>query len=85
MTAVRDCPKPPPVRISLTFRAIDSADEVWLAAAGSAKATAIGAALTGAAPSEVPAAGVHGVARTLWLLDRAAAAEVPQTLVSLGK
>ena len=33
-------------------------------------------ALTGAGPVQLPAAGVHGVERTLWLLDRAAAGEV---------
>jgi len=32
---------------------------------------------------QVPAAGGHGVDRTLWLLDRAAAAEVPPRLRSL--
>ena len=34
------------------------------------KAGAVGMALTGAGPVQVPAAGVHGVNRTLWLLDR---------------
>ena len=40
-------------------------------------------ALAGAGPVQLPAAGVHGVGRTLWLLDRAAAAEVPPRLRSL--
>jgi 6-phosphogluconolactonase len=31
----------------------------------------------------VPASGVHGVGRTLWLLDRAAASEVAPRLRSL--
>jgi len=34
-------------------------------------------ALSGAAPELVPAAGAHGRRRTLWLLDREAAAQVP--------
>jgi 6-phosphogluconolactonase len=83
VTAVRGCPKPPPVRISLTMPAINTAEEVWLIATGTTKAAAVGMALTGAGPVQVPAAGVHGVERTLWLLDRAAAAQVPLKLRSL--
>jgi 6-phosphogluconolactonase len=40
-------------------------------------------ALAGAGPVQLPAAGVRGVERTLWLLDRAAAGEVPPSLRSL--
>lgn len=70
--AVRDCPKPPPTRISLGFTAICSAREVWLVAAGAGKAAPLAAALSGAARTEIPAAGALGAERTLWLLDRAA-------------
>jgi 6-phosphogluconolactonase len=70
---VHDCPKPPPMRISLTLPAIRAAAEVWLIAAGAAKAQPISAALTGADPVDIPAAGAHGRERTLWLLDRPAA------------
>lgn len=83
VTAVRDCPKPPPTRISLTFSTITSADEVWLVAAGEAKAAAVGMALSGAGPLQIPAAGARGALRTLWLLDRAAAADVPAGMRSL--
>jgi 6-phosphogluconolactonase len=76
VSAVRGSPKPPPVRITLTLPAINTADEVWLMVTGRDKAGAVGMALAGAGPVQVPAAGVTGVARTLWLLDRAAAAEV---------
>jgi 6-phosphogluconolactonase len=76
--AVRDCPKPPPTRISLGFSAINSAEEVWLLVSGEAKAPAVAAALTeGADPVQLPAAGVHGVQATRWLLDRAAASKLP--------
>ena len=78
VVAVHDCPKPPPTRLSLTFGAIGAATEVWLLAAGEAKADAVARALAGAAPGEVPAAGARGTARTLWLLDRAAAAQLPR-------
>jgi 6-phosphogluconolactonase len=72
--AVRDCPKPPPTRVSLGFSAINTADEVWLVVAGEAKAPAVARALAGADPVELPAAGVHGTRATRWWLDRAAAA-----------
>ncbi|WP_322750803.1 MULTISPECIES: 6-phosphogluconolactonase [unclassified Frankia] len=75
--AVRDSPKPPPVRITLTFPAIQAAREVWVLAAGETKADAVTRALAGACPMEIPAVGAQGRERTLWLLDRAAAAGVP--------
>lgn len=84
VSAVRGSPKPPPVRTTLTLPAINTAEEVWLVAAGADKSAAVGLALSpGAGPVQVPAAGVRGVARTLWLLDRAAAAEVRPTFRSL--
>lgn len=83
VTAVRGAPKPPPVRISLTLPTINTAEEVWLIATGPDKATAVGMALAGAGPVQLPAAGVRGVDRTLWLLDRAAAAEVSPRFRSL--
>ena len=83
VTAVRGAPKPPPVRITLTLPAITTAEEVWIAAAGTEKARAVGLALAGAGPVQVPAAGVRGVDQTLWLLDRAAASEISPRLRSL--
>jgi 6-phosphogluconolactonase len=78
--AVRNCPKPPPTRISLTFPTITSADEVWLLAAGAGKAEAVGLALSGTGRVQIPAAGARGGVRTLWLLDEAAATRVPPEL-----
>ncbi|MEO7126097.1 MAG: 6-phosphogluconolactonase [Nakamurella sp.] len=77
VVAVRNCPKPPPTRVSLTLPTIQAAAEVWLLVAGSGKAEAVGKALGGSSPAEVPAAGARGSASTLWLLDRAAAAQIP--------
>jgi 6-phosphogluconolactonase len=83
-SAVRGSPKPPPVRITLTFPALNTAEEVWLIAAGPEKASAVRMALSGGAgPVQVPASGVSGVGNTLWLLDRAAAHELPPTFNSL--
>jgi 6-phosphogluconolactonase len=83
VTAVRGSPKPPPIRITLTLPAINTADEVWFIVAGSDKAGAVSMALGGAGPVQLPAAGVRGVNRTLWLLDRAAAAALPPRFRSL--
>ncbi|GAA4684069.1 6-phosphogluconolactonase [Phytohabitans rumicis] len=83
VSAVRGSPKPPPIRITLTIPTINTAEEVWLVAAGPDKAGAVGMAMAGAGPVQVPAAGVSGVERTQWLLDRAAASEVAPKLRSL--
>jgi 6-phosphogluconolactonase len=83
VVAVRGSPKPPPIRLTLTFRAINAATEVWLVAAGENKAPAVALALGGAGPTQVPAAGVRGRARTLWLLDRAAASRLPPSVARL--
>jgi 6-phosphogluconolactonase len=75
--AVRDCPKPPPTRISLGFEAINTAEEVWLVVTGEEKAPVVAAALAGADRVQLPAAGVHGRKATRWLLDEAAAGQLP--------
>ena len=78
--AVRDAPKPPPERISLTLEAIKTAEEVWLGVAGDDKAGAVGLALAGAGAVQVPAAGARGRTKTRWLIDQAAAAQLSQRL-----
>jgi 6-phosphogluconolactonase len=80
VVAVRGSPKPPPVRLSLTLPAIQAAREVWVLAAGPEKAGAVQLALSGAGPVQVPAAGARGRKRTLFLLDRSAAARLPSDL-----
>jgi len=77
VVAVRDSPKPPPTRISLTFPSIQAAREVWILASGTEKAEAIALALSDAIPEQLPAAGARGQQRTLFLLDAAAAAKIP--------
>ncbi|MFI6346797.1 6-phosphogluconolactonase [Streptomyces sp. NPDC050560] len=80
VVGVHGAPKPPPVRISLTLPAIRAAREVWLLAAGEDKARAAEIALSGAGEVQAPAAGARGRARTLWLLDSAAASRLPREL-----
>jgi 6-phosphogluconolactonase len=77
VVAVRDCPKPPPTRISLTLPTIRQAAEVWLITAAAGKAEAVASALGGAAEADLPAAGATGRSRTRWLLDRESASALP--------
>jgi 6-phosphogluconolactonase len=77
VVAVRNSPKPPPTRISLTFGAIQAAREVWILASGAEKADAVAEALTGVSQDKLPAAGARGRDRTLFLLDEAAASKLP--------
>ncbi|MDP9182040.1 MAG: 6-phosphogluconolactonase [Actinomycetota bacterium] len=77
---VHGCPKPPPTRISLGFTAMSTAREVWLLVAGAEKASAVAMALSGAGRVALPAAGAVGRQQTLWLLDEAAAGQLPPSL-----
>ena len=77
VVSVEDSPKPPPQRITLTLPAIQRSREVWLMVSGAAKAEAAAAAIGGADPVSVPAAGAVGLETTLWLLDKEAAAQLP--------
>lgn len=84
VVGVQGAPKPPPERISLTLEAINSSEEVWLAVAGKDKAGAVGLALAGAGPVQVPAAGARGRKKTLWLIDQEAAGQLPGRLIENG-
>jgi 6-phosphogluconolactonase len=77
VVSVEDSPKPPPQRITLTLPAIRCSREVWLMVSGAGKAAAVAAAIGGAQPVSIPAAGAIGLDTTLWLLDREAASELP--------
>lgn len=78
---VTNSPKPPSSRLSLSLDAINSAQEIWIVAAGADKAAAAGLGLAGANPVRVPASGARGVSKTLWLIDQDAAAKVPASLI----
>ena len=78
VTEILDSPKPPPQRLTYTFPVLETADEVWLVAAGAEKAHGLAGALApGASPTQYPAAGAYGTQRTLALVDAAAAGELP--------
>ena len=81
VVAVRNSPKPPPERLSLTLPAINASDRIWLCLAGADKASAFGLALADASTIEVPAAGVEGRLETLFFVDQDAAVGVPPGLI----
>jgi 6-phosphogluconolactonase len=75
---VRESPKPPPLRLSLSFDALNTANEIWAVASGDGKADAVAAALAPDADrAHVPSAGALGRERTVWLLDADAASKLP--------
>lgn len=74
--AVRNSPKPPPTRITLTMPVLHRAEDVWFLVAGADKAEAVQLAWSGASDHEAPAAGPRGRQATLWLVDRAAGARL---------
>lgn len=76
--AVRDSPKPPPVRLSLSFPAIAGARQVWLLVSGAEKAEAVAHACSPDADRwDYPASAARGTDRTVWWLDDAASARLP--------
>jgi len=77
VVGVADSPKPPPLRISLTFAALYAARQIWVIASGEAKAVAVAKALAGGDPMEVPVAAARGRERTIWFLDNDAASLLP--------
>jgi 6-phosphogluconolactonase len=74
---VRNSPKPPPTRVSLTMELLNRADQVWFVASGEGKAQAVHDAVTGSDVHAVPASGPKGSDLTLWLLDAHAASMMP--------
>ena len=84
-----DSPKPPPVRISMTFPTLNRAEAVWFLVSGEEKSDAVARALAeDGTIDETPARGVQGTSgRRCWLLDEAAASTErasprPQKMIS---
>jgi 6-phosphogluconolactonase len=69
ITAESDSPKPPSERLSLSYRALNRANQVWFLASGAQKAAVVGSALNDA-DCELPLAKVKGIKSTSWYLDK---------------
>ena len=78
---VRESPKPPSERVTLTRPVLNASKRVWLVLAGADKASALGLALAGASYTSVPAAGAKGRKRTVFFVDEAAAEKVSPELI----
>ena len=65
--AITDSPKPPAARISFTMKTINSADEVWIVAAGESKADAVTKVIEG--DLSIPASYVRGNSHTRLIVD----------------
>ncbi|HEY6866352.1 MAG TPA: 6-phosphogluconolactonase [Candidatus Eisenbacteria bacterium] len=71
VVVVRDSPKPPPTRVTITPRVLREAREIMVLATGAAKAPAVASALEGTTdPDRTPA---RLVREREWLIDREAA------------
>ena len=73
VVGVRDCPKPPPQRLTFTLPAVRRSRHVLVVAAGEGKAEAVARGLGGADPSDWPVAGAVGTRSTTYHLDEGAA------------
>ncbi|MBS41972.1 MAG: 6-phosphogluconolactonase [Nocardioides sp.] len=80
---VRDAPKPPPMRVSLSLEALNRSRVVWFLASGDGKAEAVATALAEGpddaslpSVSDCPARGVVGSEETTWWLDQASASRL---------
>ena len=68
VVGIRDSPKPPPQRVTLTLPALQRARRVIILATGAGKAEAVAKARRGEVPSGM-------IAGARWLIDRAAAGQ----------
>lgn len=76
VVGVRDCPKPPPERLTFTLPAVRRSRHVIVVAAGEGKAEAVAEGIGGAAPSDWPVAGAVGTESTTYHLDGPAASHL---------
>ncbi|NXG40989.1 6PGL phosphogluconolactonase, partial [Psilopogon haemacephalus] len=81
VAALRDSPKPPAERITLTLPVLNAAREVVFVATGAGKAAAIKRILEAEDLNPLPAARVQpSSGQLLWLLDQEAAQQLSNSL-----
>lgn len=70
-----DSPKPPPQRLTFTYKVINSAKQIWFTVAGADKAEAVASVFEDDA-CELPAAQISGKEKTVWYIDQTAASGI---------
>jgi 6-phosphogluconolactonase len=67
IVAESNSPKPPSMRLSFSYEALNRSSEVWFLVSGEAKADAVRCALSDSC--DLPAGQVRGLESTLWFMD----------------
>lgn len=75
VVAEHDSPKPPSQRLSFTYEALNSADQIWFVVAGADKQDAVSVAM-GDSPEDLPVGRIHGQKTTQWFIDSTAGTKV---------
>jgi 6-phosphogluconolactonase len=75
IVAEHDSPKPPPQRLSFSYEAMNSVDEIWFVVAGADKQDAVSVAM-GDDPTALPVGRVSGTKATHWYIDSTAGTTV---------
>jgi 6-phosphogluconolactonase len=70
--AVRNSPKPPTERVSLTYSALNTSERIWVVACGADKADAVAAMFANTDSLSVPSSCIHGRVETVLWADVAA-------------
>lgn len=73
--AEHDSPKPPPQRLSFSYEAMNSIDEIWFVVAGADKQDAVSVAM-GDSPTDLPVGRISGAKATHWYIDSTAGTTV---------
>ena len=73
--AEHDSPKPPQQRLSFSYEALNSANQIWFVVAGADKQDAVSVAM-GDSPEDLPVGRVHGEISTQWFIDSTAGTKV---------
>ncbi len=71
VVAEHDSPKPPPLRLSFTYKVINESKEIWFTVAGADKAHAV-SVVFGDNPAVLPAGRISGKEKTVWYVDQTA-------------
>ena len=78
VVAEHESPKPPVHRLSFSYEAMNTVDEIVFVVAGADKAAAVSQVFDGES-EKLPAAKLKGKNSTIWFIDKTALPEIPST------